>query len=57
LALLALKRDEEMGDVCFYDVPHAEVDAMNVPKRDHVQISVEESGLVSCHCLYYDISQ
>jgi hypothetical protein len=46
-----------MGDVCSYDVPHAEADVVSVPKHDHVQISVEESDLVSCHCLCCDTGQ
>jgi hypothetical protein len=46
-----------MGDVCSYDVLHVKVDVMSVPKHDHVQISVEASGSVSCHCLCYDISR
>jgi hypothetical protein len=43
--------------VCSYDVPHAEADAVSVPKRDHVQISVEVLCSFSCHFLCYDIAQ
>jgi hypothetical protein len=46
-----------MGDVCSYDVPHAEADAVSVPKHDHVQTSVEVLCLSSCHCLCYDTAQ
>lgn len=46
-----------MGGVCSYDEPHAEADVVNAPKRDHVQISVEGSGLVSCHFQCYDTDQ
>lgn len=43
-----------MGGVCSCDEPHAEADVVSAPKRDHVQISVEVSDLVSCHFQYYD---
>jgi hypothetical protein len=43
--------------VCSYDEPHAEADAVSVPKRDHVQISAEVSGLVSCHFQCCDTAQ
>ena len=46
-----------MGDACSYDVPPAEADAVSVPKRDHVLISVEVLCLFSCHFLCCDTGQ